>query len=195
MSRYRGRLIRWNDERGFGFIESDVEKNGIFLHISELTKMSRRPVVNDIILYELSIENKKIKAINATIEDVETIRTLPKTYMRKEVGRSQWYKSKPLLLVIFVLVILFLAYRSFPNYRKFNSQNSIDYKAVSAAPAISPDTTSHRETNNKFTCDGRTRCSQMKSQEEAIFFLKNCPNTQMDGDNDGAPCEDKFGKN
>lgn len=41
----------------------------------------------------------------------------------------------------------------------------------------------------KYTCDGRTHCSQMTSCEEAKFFLRNCPGTKMDGDNDGIPCE------
>lgn len=46
----------------------------------------------------------------------------------------------------------------------------------------------------QYSCDGRTHCSQMKSYEEAVFFLKNCPNTQMDGNNDGEPCERQFGR-
>jgi len=40
-----------------------------------------------------------------------------------------------------------------------------------------------------FKCDGRQYCSQMTSRAEAEFFIKNCPNTKMDGDNDGIPCE------
>lgn len=45
------------------------------------------------------------------------------------------------------------------------------------------------EATTGFSCDGRTMCSQMNSKEEAVFFIKNCPNTQMDGDFDGDPCE------
>ena len=41
----------------------------------------------------------------------------------------------------------------------------------------------------KYKCDGRQYCSQMRSCEEAKFFLKNCPNPKMDGDLDGIPCE------
>ena len=41
----------------------------------------------------------------------------------------------------------------------------------------------------RFNCDGRIHCSQMHSCEEATFFIQHCPNTQMDGDNDGTPCE------
>ena len=41
----------------------------------------------------------------------------------------------------------------------------------------------------QFRCDGRTHCSQMTSCAEATYFLRNCPNTKMDGNNDGIPCE------
>jgi len=46
----------------------------------------------------------------------------------------------------------------------------------------------------QFQCDGRQHCSQMKSKAEAQFFLANCPDTKMDGDNDGDACEMQFGK-
>ncbi|MCK4493386.1 MAG: excalibur calcium-binding domain-containing protein [Methylococcales bacterium] len=36
---------------------------------------------------------------------------------------------------------------------------------------------------------GREHCSQMNSRAEAVFFIRNCPNTKMDGDSDGIPCE------
>lgn len=42
---------------------------------------------------------------------------------------------------------------------------------------------------SQFACDGRTHCSQMTSCAEATYFLQHCPNTQMDGNNDGEPCE------
>ncbi len=44
----------------------------------------------------------------------------------------------------------------------------------------------------KFQCDGRQHCSQMTSKAEAQFFLENCPETKMDGDNDGEACERQF---
>jgi hypothetical protein len=43
-----------------------------------------------------------------------------------------------------------------------------------------------------FQCDGRRYCSEMRSCEEAMFFLRNCPDTRMDGDGDGIPCEDQW---
>lgn len=43
-----------------------------------------------------------------------------------------------------------------------------------------------------FTCDGRQHCSQMTSCAEATYFSNNCPNTKMDGNNDGVPCEQQW---
>lgn len=42
---------------------------------------------------------------------------------------------------------------------------------------------------NHFQCDGRKHCSQMRSLEEARWFVRNCPDTEMDSDHDGEPCE------
>lgn len=46
--------------------------------------------------------------------------------------------------------------------------------------------------SSRFSCDGRTRCPQMTSCEEATFFIENCPGTEMDGDGDGIPCESQW---
>ena len=59
--------------------------------------------------------------------------------------------------------------------------------AFRAAPA--PAETS---TTVAFACDGRIYCNQMTSCAEATYFLKNCPGTKMDGDNDGVPCESQW---
>jgi hypothetical protein len=44
----------------------------------------------------------------------------------------------------------------------------------------------------KFSCTGKTKCNEMSSCEEAMFYLKNCPNVEIDGDGDGVPCEQQF---
>ncbi len=65
-----------------------------------------------------------------------------------------------------------------------------------ALPAImqSSKSTSDIKYQNNYKCDGRQHCSQMSSYEEAKYFIDNCPNTKMDGDNDGIPCERQFGR-
>ncbi len=40
-----------------------------------------------------------------------------------------------------------------------------------------------------FKCSGKVHCAQMRSCEEATFYLNNCPDVKLDGDRDGVPCE------
>ncbi|MBE0470727.1 MAG: cold shock domain-containing protein [Methyloprofundus sp.] len=68
-----GTIAAWKDDRGFGFIrtKSDNKEDDVFIHISSLNNMSRRPRIGDVIHYDLTEENGKTKAINAIIEGVE----------------------------------------------------------------------------------------------------------------------------
>ncbi|HYV13670.1 MAG TPA: excalibur calcium-binding domain-containing protein [Pyrinomonadaceae bacterium] len=59
-------------------------------------------------------------------------------------------------------------------------------------PFVASEPTSVQPASAQYRCDGRTRCSQMTSCDEATFFLRNCPGTQMDGDSDGIPCEQQW---
>ena len=61
------------------------------------------------------------------------------------------------------------------------AQNHKPFQPVGSNPAT-----------EQFTCDGRTHCSQMRSCAEATYFIQHCPNTQMDGNNDGVPCESQW---
>jgi len=55
-------------------------------------------------------------------------------------------------------------------------------------PVYSPATSAA----SKFRCAGKTHCSHMNSCEEATFYLRNCPGVEIDGDNDGIPCEKQW---
>lgn len=46
--------------------------------------------------------------------------------------------------------------------------------------------------SSRFHCDGRQYCSQMRSCEEAEYFLAHCPDVKMDGNGDGVPCEKQW---
>ena len=68
------------------------------------------------------------------------------------------------------------------------------YQNQEAAPVIefngdTPIEPAYSSPPSKYRCDGREYCSQMNSRAEAEFYTRNCPNTKMDGDGDGVPCE------
>jgi uncharacterized membrane protein YsdA (DUF1294 family)/cold shock CspA family protein len=63
----RGQLTKWKDDRGFGFIQPADGSPEVFLHISELKDVSRRPIVGDTIYYYVSKQDGKVRASNAFI--------------------------------------------------------------------------------------------------------------------------------
>jgi len=87
-------------------------------------------------------------------------------------------------VIVFALVC-FTAW----NYYSKNDNNSVVAGGKTRNSPISL-----MQPSSNFTCDGRQHCSQMTSYEEALFFIRNCPNTKMDGDNDGVPCERQFNR-
>lgn len=68
----------------------------------------------------------------------------------------------------------------------------VSANSLYAEPAYQNPVTNTEVSKSIFKCDGRTRCTQMTSCEEAKFFITHCPNTKMDGDKDGIPCEDQW---
>jgi Excalibur calcium-binding domain len=87
-----------------------------------------------------------------------------------------------------LLVIALIGFLAWKGYDKFHG-DAETATPVRATPLAQP---FGDAAPSGFKCDGRTRCGQMSSCEEATYFIKNCPNTQMDGNNDGVPCEQQW---
>lgn len=63
-----GKLTKWKDERGFGFIQPADGSQEVFLHISEVKDATRRPQENDTIYYHCVVDSDgKVRACNAFI--------------------------------------------------------------------------------------------------------------------------------
>jgi len=73
----RGQLTKWNDERGFGFIQPIDGNKEVFLHISELKDSTRRPQVGDTIYYDTVVGEGKVRACNAFILGARSKPTSP----------------------------------------------------------------------------------------------------------------------
>jgi uncharacterized membrane protein YsdA (DUF1294 family)/cold shock CspA family protein len=56
--RYQGRLIEWNDDRGFGFIEPNGGGERVFLHVNSLRGARARPVLGQVFNYTLGKDER-----------------------------------------------------------------------------------------------------------------------------------------
>lgn len=94
---------------------------------------------------------------------------------------------KALLILLILGAMAWFGYSKFQGFHK--RQRVVEVEAAHTRPATAAFPKRDAASTSGFKCDGRTQCSQMTSCAEATFFLKNCPGTKMDGDNNGIPCE------
>jgi cold shock CspA family protein len=166
----QGRIIRWNDERGFGFISSKDCNGDVFAHISQFKKGYRRPKVGELVVFEVVLEKGKQSAKSISLVGV-----------KPEVSGVSRFK----FILIGSAILIGIA---FGLSGLFSSPTLSPALPVVVQPEIKPDSTPVYEQMG-FSCEGKTHCSQMTSCGEAKYYLANCPNVKIDGDDDKVPCE------
>lgn len=85
------------------------------------------------------------------------------------------------------MIFAVIAIAGWSYFNKDSSSTNIEQ--VESAESFNESAPKINRATENFACDGRQYCSQMRSRSEAEYFLKNCPDTKMDGDRDGIPCE------
>jgi len=55
--RRQGKITKWNDERGYGFITSK-ESDSVFFHIASLPRSDRKPSVNEVVSYTPAFDSQ-----------------------------------------------------------------------------------------------------------------------------------------
>jgi cold shock CspA family protein len=103
-TKIKGVLKTWKADRGFGFIKPDAGGQDIFIHISSLKNVDRRPIRGDVIYYQVAKDNQgKYKAINATIEGVEESHKKTGSLVRI----NKWLIVSAISLMIIVMISLY----------------------------------------------------------------------------------------
>lgn len=176
-ARSKGTLKKWLDDKGYGFITPDKGTKDIFVHISAFDRgIPRKPRVGDTIYFYVKTDNNnKSKAVDAAIEGAAPVKrarsSKPKRSYQGRTQKSSWR--------FFVLCLALIIGIGSTVYQRFQPSGTASNFVETAQ-------------SQKFTCSGKTHCSQMTSCAEATFYIRNCPDTKMDGDGDGVPCERQF---
>ena len=175
--RTHGTLTRWNDDKGYGFVSPANGSADLFVHVSAFPRDGIRPRLNELISFEVEAgRDGKQRAVRVMRPGHRARVAAPARARRRPRGRQ----FGGILMLLALAVIGVYGYTQYGRHSVPNERNAPDIPMQLAAPVP------------HFSCDGRTRCPQMSSCEEAQYFLRNCPNTKMDGDRDGVPCEDQW---
>ena len=194
--RFEGTLAKWNEDRGFGFIQPTEGGQELFAHISAFPRDGQRPQLHENLSFEVALgQGGKKKAVSiqrhrAVSPPSSDHRRMP-PQMARSTSTGMFGKLVALLLVCAVLGA---------GYWKYDARQQARANAAAAQaeswdgtrPAARTPSTLAPLVSSSYRCDGRQHCSQMTSCAEATFFLKNCPGTKMDGNNDGVPCEQQW---
>jgi cold shock CspA family protein len=183
--RIEGTLAKWNDDRGFGFIAPTQGGPEVFVHVSAFPRDGQRPKLGERLTFEIEIDRDgKKRAKNILCPGRSTLR--PSHLREPRRGRE---KQSLLGRIVTLGVVVTLSVYGYGVY----SHRATPKDTVSTPQEAVADHSKDRGTSSTFRCDGRTHCSQMTSCAEATFFLRNCPNAQMDGGKqDGIPCEEQW---
>lgn len=172
----RGTLKTWNAERGFGFITPEDGGADLFVHITQFPRGSPPPLVGEKLQFDVGRgRGGQVQALRVHREG-ETAAPA----RRRSSSRS----SGPFTGIVLLGIVAAVGYNA---WQKRQLANVIPLPLTDQSEVETPAAAGRR-----YRCDGRTRCPQMRSCEEAKFFLENCPGVEMDGDADGIPCEDQW---
>jgi cold shock CspA family protein len=120
---HKGQLVKWNDDRGFGFIKPSEGKGEIFLHISEIKTTGRRPKIGDVVFYTLGTgKNGKPCAISVSIQGVASTSPLSQRNKAVPTNSKRSKSTLPQVLTgIGILAAIVLSQNQFS--RLFNNCN------------------------------------------------------------------------
>lgn len=97
--RLQGKILNWNDDKGFGFVEPNGGGERAFVHIKAFKPRSHRPVNGEVIVYELVKEsNNRYKA-----ENIQFAREVGRSTKRQKVKTDKKFSS--LFTLIFCIAL------------------------------------------------------------------------------------------
>jgi cold shock CspA family protein len=179
--RFNGKLTKWNAERGFGFVVADHGDQELFVHVSAFPRDGRPPAIGEPLSFEMELDKEgrkravRVRRVGSQLSKEEQFQV----QVGGASGRARKRASSGSLVPAVVVLLLLATGVGWLGYTRYNAR----VEAMRAMPQYNAPA---------FLCDGRKYCNQMKSCSEAKLYLKNCPGMEMDGDNDGIPCEQQL---
>jgi cold shock CspA family protein len=213
--RTHGTLTRWNTDRGFGFITPAQPGDDLFVHISAFPRGFETPRIGELISFEIEPgkdgRRQAVRVMRAGQHAAGRGARRQHAAARSPLPHRSLGLGKVMLLLLVAGAggYAYLnrdallpaaaptetpsaaparapANRTQPGRATLQSLPARTAAAAAGTTSATPAPTPH------YSCGGRKHCSQMTSCDDATWVLRNCPDTTMDGDHDGVPCEQQW---
>ncbi|WP_115511396.1 cold shock domain-containing protein [Xanthomonas arboricola] len=213
--RTHGTLTRWNTDRGFGFITPAQPGDDLFVHISAFPRGFETPRIGELISFEIEPgkdgRRQAVRVMRAGAQSAGPGAGRQHAAARSRSTRRSLGPGKVMLLLLVAgaggyaylnrdtlmpgsaptetasaATARAPANRTEPDRAALQSSPARTATAAAGRTSATPAPTPHD------SCGGRKHCSQMTSCDDATWVLRNCPDTTMDGDHDGVPCEQQW---
>ncbi len=188
--RRHGTLVRWNAERGFGFIAPAGGRADVFVHITSVPRGGAALKVGELLSFEVEPgpdgRERAVRVMRGGATAPRPAQT-PATPGPHRIGIGL-----AVLMVGSVLAAVVYGVGKLGTDHRIGSAPAAPGATPGRALPVAAPLQEPPATTASFHCDGRTTCGQMGSCAEATYFLRHCPNTTMDGDHDGVPCEQQW---
>ncbi|MDO8329224.1 MAG: excalibur calcium-binding domain-containing protein [Fluviicoccus sp.] len=196
MKQLEGTLSQWDNASGTGIITPVHGDQRYAVALADFSLGKSKPQLGEELLFEAGVDANGQPCARSVTRPVHALPPPPdemRDYIPARISRPASSSSGFLPLIIMLGLGAYGYHVFFENTpdSSLRKPDDVMSKVESMAPKVMEKLRTTLSTSS-YKCDGRTYCSQMTSCEEAQYFLENCPNVNMDGNQDGVPCEKQW---
>lgn len=105
--RVKGKLTKWDDEKGFGFIKPIQSGKEVFVHINSFQTKSKRPILNQLVTYTLQKDQQGRLCAQHATHAGERLNKISNNYTKsKPASNHQTTTAKSLYFAyLFIMII------------------------------------------------------------------------------------------
>jgi uncharacterized membrane protein YsdA (DUF1294 family)/cold shock CspA family protein len=108
--RSTGRISKWKDDKGFGFIVPDGGGDELFAHISEVNAEGRRPAAGDRVSYAVGSDRSGRRCARQVLLDGVPLKTARARGQVRDDHPAQWGGATLFAIPAFLIVMLVAAW-------------------------------------------------------------------------------------
>jgi cold shock CspA family protein len=194
---HQGRLKSWDVKKGRGLIQQTKAGPDIPLSSSGFRKTPELLQDGDIIFFQIEVDDQ---ARPRAVQAYKAGQSFAPAPLVNRPKLSSLLFQQLLSAIVCLSILGWLSYQLWyllgpaaePVISELSAPEILLEQTRLSDEAVWPQLQKPQQQGTEWQCEGKIRCTEMRSCEEAMFYLNNCPDVTIDGDGDGIPCEQQW---